>query len=60
MELKISGFNKTENNLVTKNATNQSEKSYSFNEVLNSISSNKNKNISTKQDVQQDNKKLFN
>nr|WP_278000881.1 hypothetical protein [Clostridium botulinum] len=56
MELKISGFNKTENNLVTKNATNQSEKSYSFNEVLNSISSNKNKNISTKQDVQQDNK----
>ncbi|EJE7233226.1 flagellar hook-length control protein [Clostridium sporogenes] len=56
MELKISGFTKTENNLVTKKATNQSEKSYSFNEVLNSISSNKNKNISTKQDVQQDNK----
>ncbi|EKO1912506.1 flagellar hook-length control protein FliK [Clostridium botulinum] len=54
MELKISGFNKTENNLVTKKATNQSEKSYSFNEVLNSISSNK--NISTKQDIKQDNK----
>ncbi|WP_434304782.1 flagellar hook-length control protein FliK [Clostridium botulinum] len=56
MELKISGFTKTENNLVTKKATNQSEKSYSFNEVLNNISSNKNKNISTKQDVKQDNK----
>lgn len=56
MELKISGFTKTENNLVTKKATNQSEKSYSFNEVLNSISSNKNKNISTKQDIKQDNK----
>ncbi len=54
MELKISGFTKTENNLVTKKATNQSEKSYSFNEVLNSISSNK--NISTKQDIKQDNK----
>jgi len=54
VELKISGFNKTENNLVTKKATNQSEKSYSFNEVLNSISSNK--NISTKQDIKQDNK----
>ncbi|MBD5638092.1 flagellar hook-length control protein FliK [Clostridium botulinum] len=56
MELKISGFTKTENNLVTKKATNQSEKSYSFNEVLNNISSNKNKNISTKQDIKQDNK----
>ncbi|MCR1974133.1 flagellar hook-length control protein FliK [Clostridium sporogenes] len=56
MELKISGFTKTEHNLVTKKATNQSEKSYSFNEVLNNISSNKNKNINTKQDVQQDNK----
>ncbi|MBU5299882.1 flagellar hook-length control protein FliK [Clostridium sporogenes] len=56
MELKISGFNNIENNSVTKKATNQSEKSYSFNEVLNNISSNKNKNISTKQDVQQDNK----
>jgi len=56
VELKISGFTKTENNLVTKKATNQSEKSYSFNEVLNNISSNKNKNISTKQDIKQDNK----
>lgn len=56
MELKISGFNNIENNSVTKKATNQSEKSYSFNEVLNNISSNKNKNISTKQDIKQDNK----
>lgn len=56
MELKISGFTKTENNLVTKKATNQSGKSYSFNEVLNNISSNKNKNISTKKDIKQDNK----
>ncbi|ENK0555849.1 flagellar hook-length control protein FliK [Clostridium sporogenes] len=56
MELKISGFTKIENNLATKKSTNQSEKSYSFNEVLNNISSNKDKNISTKQDIQQDNK----
>ncbi|APH16340.1 flagellar hook-length control FliK family protein [Clostridium sporogenes] len=56
MELKISGFTKIENNSATKKVTNQSEKSYSFNEVLNNISSNKNKNVSTKQDVQQDNK----
>ncbi|HDK7174781.1 TPA: flagellar hook-length control protein FliK [Clostridium botulinum] len=56
MELKISGFTKIENNSATKKVTNQSEKSYSFNEVLNNISSNKNKNVSTKQDIQQDNK----
>ncbi|NFP91560.1 flagellar hook-length control protein FliK [Clostridium sporogenes] len=56
MELKISGFTKIENNSATKKVTNQSEKSYSFNEVLNNISSNKNKNVNTKQDIQQDNK----
>ncbi len=60
MELKISGFAKIENNSSTKKPTSQSEKSYSFNEVLNNISSNKNlckdKNVSTKQGVEQDNK----
>lgn len=59
MELKISGFTKIENNSATKKATNQSEKSYSFNEVLNSISSNKDKNISTKEDIKQDSKNYF-
>nr|WP_205611204.1 flagellar hook-length control protein FliK [Clostridium sporogenes] len=54
--MKISGFTKIENNSATKKVTNQSEKSYSFNEVLNNISSNKNKNVNTKQDIQQDNK----
>lgn len=60
MELKISGFTKIENNLATKKATNQNEKSYSFNEVLNNISYNKSpskdKNVSTKQGTEQDNK----
>ncbi|MGO5072777.1 flagellar hook-length control protein FliK [Clostridium sporogenes] len=60
MELKISGFTKIENDLATKKATNQSEKSYSFNEVLNNISSNKSpskdKNVTTKQGAEQDNK----
>ncbi|HDK7155635.1 TPA: flagellar hook-length control protein FliK [Clostridium botulinum] len=60
MELKISGFTKIENNSATKKVTNQSEKSYSFNEVLNNISSNKSpskdKNVITKQGTEQDNK----
>ncbi|NFG96584.1 flagellar hook-length control protein [Clostridium sporogenes] len=60
MELKISGFTKIENNSATKKVTNQSEKSYSFNEVLNNISSNKSpskdKNVTTKQGTEQDNK----
>ncbi|MDU1320472.1 MAG: flagellar hook-length control protein FliK [Clostridium botulinum] len=60
MELKISGFTKIENNSATKKVTNQSEKSYSFNEVLNNISYNKSpskdKNVSTKQGTEQDNK----
>lgn len=59
MELKISGFTKIENNSDNKKATNQSEKSYSFNEVLNNISSNKDKNINTKEDIKQDNKNYF-
>jgi len=60
VELKISGFTKIENNSATKKVTNQSEKSYSFNEVLNNISSNKSpskdKNVTTKQGTEQDNK----
>ncbi|EDT85537.1 cation channel family protein [Clostridium botulinum Bf] len=60
MELKISGFTKIENNSSTKKSISQSEKSYSFNEILNNISSNKSpskdKNVSTKQGVEQDNK----
>ncbi len=59
MELKISGFTKIENNSDNKKTTNQSEKSYSFNEVLNNISSNKDKNINTKEDIKQDNKNYF-
>lgn len=60
MELKISGFTKIENNSSTKKPTSQSEKSYSFNEILNNISSNKSsskdKNVSTKQGTEEDNK----
>lgn len=60
VELKISGFTKIENNSSTKKSISQSEKSYSFNEILNNISSNKSpskdKNVSTKQGVEQDNK----
>ncbi len=60
MELKISGFTKIENNSSTKKSTSQSEKSYSFNEILNNISSNKSinkdKNVSTKQGTEEDNK----
>ncbi|MBY6997862.1 flagellar hook-length control protein [Clostridium botulinum] len=60
MELKISGFTRIENNSSTKKPTSQSEKSYSFNEVLNNISSNKSiskdKNVNTKQGTEEDNK----
>ncbi|WP_409068636.1 flagellar hook-length control protein FliK [Clostridium sp. FAM 1755] len=62
MDLKISGFIKIENNSTTKKVTNQNEKPYSFNEVLNNISSNKSaikdKNLDTKNsnDIYKDNK----
>jgi len=62
VDLKISGFIKIENNSTTKKVTNQNEKPYSFNEVLNNISSNKSaikdKNLDTKNsnDIYKDNK----
>ncbi|MDU6876834.1 flagellar hook-length control protein FliK [Clostridium tepidum] len=62
MDLRVSGFTKIENNSTTKNISNENEKSYSFNELLNNISSNKNvvkdKNIYVKNnnDIYKDNK----
>ncbi|NFN87053.1 flagellar hook-length control protein [Clostridium sporogenes] len=62
MDLKISGFTKIENNSTTKKVTNRNEKPYSFNEVLNNISSNKSaikdRNLDTKNsnDIYKDNK----
>ncbi len=63
MDLKISGFTQIENNSTTKKVSNQNEKPYSFNEVLNNISSNKsaikdkNSNIKNNNDIYKDNKK---
>lgn len=49
MELKINGFTNIENKSSLKKESDSSEKSCSFNDVLNNISSNKDKNINVKQ-----------
>ncbi|WP_251860485.1 flagellar hook-length control protein FliK [Clostridium sp. Marseille-Q2269] len=50
MELRINGFTQIENKSSFKKETDSSEKSCLFNDVLNNISSNKDKNINVKQE----------